>query len=120
MMRLTQPKTLLHIEGAVILAVSILLYWGSDGSWWLFLLLLFAPDLSMVGYLTGPRIGAMIYNTFHNYLLPALLAGIGWLIASGLLLHLALIWFAHIGLDRLLGYGLKYTTDFKDTHLNHL
>jgi hypothetical protein len=100
--------------------MSILLYWQSGGNWWLFLLLLLAPDLSMLGYLAGPKLGASVYNTVHTYLLPAVLAVIGWLTVSELLLHLALIWFAHIGMDRLLGYGLKYSTALKDTHLSHV
>ncbi len=71
----------------------------------------------MVGYLIGPAIGAAVYNLFHNYLPPAALAALGVLSGNQLLLLLALIWLGHIGMDRLLGYGLKYSSGFKDTHV---
>jgi hypothetical protein len=114
---LGQPSLLLRIEGLVLLTGSLLLYAQNRGAWWVFLALLLAPDLSMVGYLKGPAVGAALYNLFHNYLPPAALAAFGVLSGSHLLLLLALIWFAHIGMDRLLGYGLKYSSGFKDTHV---
>ena len=115
---LGQPSLLLRIEGLVLLAGALLLYAQNRGEWLAFLALLLVPDLSMVGYLVGPAIGAATYNLFHNYLLPAILAAVGVLSGDQLLLLLALIWFAHIGMDRLLGYGLKYSTGFKDTHIS--
>jgi hypothetical protein len=114
------PKLLLHVEGAVLFVGAIALYAQSGGSWWLFALLLFAPDLSMIGYLANTALGSQTYNTVHNYLLPALLAAYGLLAGAPLALQLALIWFAHIGMDRMLGYGLKYATAFKDTHLQRV
>lgn len=117
---LARPSALLRVEGATVLAGSALLYWLNGGSWWLFALLLLAPDASMLGYLGGPRIGAVIYNAFHSYPLPALLAAFGLLGGSPLAVSLALVWFAHIGMDRMVGYGLKYPTDFKDTHLGRV
>lgn len=113
----TQPKILLHVEGGVLLTLALFAFWMTQGNWWLFALLILAPDLAMVGYLAGPRVGAAAYNAFHTYLFPGLLAVIGLLTVSAIPLHIALIWFAHIGGDRMLGYGLKYTTAFKDTHL---
>jgi hypothetical protein len=86
----------------------------------MFALLLLAPDLSMLGYVAGPRVGAVVYNVFHAYPLPAVLGIFGLLGGSPLVLAVALIWLAHIGMDRLLGYGLKYPTEFKDTHLGRL
>ena len=118
--KFTQPAILLHIEGAVLLAVSALLYGRLGGNWWMFLLLFLAPDLSALGYLAGKEIGASVYNLFHTYLLPMALAAYGLLAAPPLFLHLALIWLAHIGFDRLLGYGLKYASGFKDTHLSRV
>lgn len=114
------PFYLLRVEGAVVLAASLLLYGMRGGNWWLFALLLLAPDLSALGYLAGSQIGARCYNFVHTYLLPALLAGYGLLGGNSLAFLLALIWFAHIGMDRVLGFGLKYTTEFKDTHLSHV
>jgi hypothetical protein len=107
---------LLRIEGLVLLAGSLLLYAQNRGEWWVFLALLLAPDVSMLGYLRGPAVGGAVYNLFHNYLPPAVLALYGVLSGNQALL-LALIWLAHIGMDRLLGYGLKYSSGFKDTHL---
>lgn len=117
---LVQPAVMLRLEGAALLATSVMLYWVNGGSWLLFALLLLAPDLSTLGYLAGPRIGAAVYNVFHAYPLPAVLGAFGLLGGSSLALAAALIWFAHIGMDRLLGYGLKYPTGFKDTHLRQV
>jgi uncharacterized protein DUF4260 len=99
------PGMLLRIEGLVLLAGSLLLYARNGGKWAAFLALLLVPDLAMLGYLSGPAIGAALYNLFHNYLPPATLAAFGVLRGNQLLLLLALIWRAHIGMDRLLVYG---------------
>ena len=117
-MKLVLPPALLRIEGAILLLLSILLYNLIGGRWLLFVLLFLAPDLSMLGYLSGPRTGAITYNLFHTYVLPSLFAALGLLVGSLLLVSLALVWFAHIGFDRMVGYGLKYPTGFFDTHLH--
>jgi hypothetical protein len=119
-MKLALPPILLRLEGAVILALSVLLYSINGESWLLFILLFLVPDLSMLGYLSGPRTGAASYNLFHTYILPGLLAALGLLTESPLLVSLALVWFAHIGFDRMVGYGLKYPNGFFDTHLHRL
>lgn len=118
--RLTGPGALLRVEGGVLLATSALFYWVNGGSWVLFALLILAPDVSMLGYLLGTKVGAATYNLFHTYALPASLAVFGVLAGSPLAVSVALVWFAHIGMDRLVGYGLKYTSGFKDTHLNRV
>lgn len=112
-----RPGVLLRVEGATLLALAAWLYAQSGGQGWLFAVLLLAPDLAMLGYLAGKGPGAAVYNLFHTYPLPAALAAYGLLAGAPLATHLALIWFAHLGMDRLMGYGLKYATDFKDTHL---
>jgi hypothetical protein len=117
---LARPAAILRIEGATLLAASVMLYWANGGSWWLFALLLLAPDLSALGYLAGPRIGAGAYNAFHSYPLPAALGLIGMLWGTPLVVGISLVWFAHIGMDRLVGYGLKYPSGFKDTHLGRV
>jgi hypothetical protein len=117
---LAWPAAMLRVEGATMLAGSVLLYWASGGSWWLFALLLLVPDLSMLGYLAGTRVGAVVYNTFHSYPLPAALGLVGLFVGAPLAVSVALVWFAHIGMDRLIGYGLKYPTNFKDTHLQRV
>lgn len=100
-----------------MLAVAVTLFAQNGGDWLLFALLLLAPDLSALGYLAGTKVGASTYNLFHTYLLPGSLALFGVFAGSSLAISLALIWFAHIGMDRLVGYGLKYPTAFKETHL---
>jgi hypothetical protein len=114
------PILFLRSEGAVLLGLAVFLYARSEAGWLLFALLLLAPDISMAGYLRGPRLGAISYNLVHTYLGPAVLAVAGVLADSLTLKAIALVWFAHIGMDRLLGYGLKHSTGFKDTHLGRI
>ena len=111
------PRVLLRIEGAVLFAVSVFLYVRYGASWWVFALLLFAPDVGMLGYLANTRIGATTYNLFHTYVFPAVLVISGVAADRPALYSIGLIWFAHIGLDRALGYGLKYGDAFTHTHL---
>jgi hypothetical protein len=108
------------VEGGVVFALALLLYWRFDGNWLVFVVLVLAPDVGMLGYVRNTRLGAATYNLFHTYAVPLLVAAAGLLSGSSLVVTLALIWIAHIGADRALGYGLKYPTNFKDTHLQHL
>jgi hypothetical protein len=117
---LLDPVALQRIEGGVLLALSLLLYWKAGISWWLYGLLILTPDLFMLGYLRGPRAGAAAYNLGHAWLLPGILAGAGLIGGSALIASLAIIWFGHIGVDRMLGYGLKLPTAFQDTHLGRI
>ena len=118
--RFMRPAALLRVEGITLLALGVLLYRMNGGSWLLFGVLLLAPDLSMLGYLAGPRVGAAIYNAFHTYAVPAVVGASGMVLASPVAMAVALLWFAHIGMDRTVGYGLKYPTSFKDTHLQRV
>ena len=111
---------LLRLEGLAAAAVTAALYAHTGASWWLFAALWLAPDLSMLGYLAGPCRGARIYNAFHTYVAPAVLALTALLLHSHGLLPFALIWANHIGVDRLLGFGLKYADGFRWTHLGYL
>ncbi len=111
------PRLILRIEGAALLAVSLFMYARYGQTWWLFALLILAPDLGMLGYFADSRIGATTYNLFHSYLIPAVVLIVGVATKSPGTYAVALIWFAHIGFDRALGYGLKYGDDFKHTHL---
>jgi hypothetical protein len=92
----------------------------TGGSWLLFALLVLLPDLSMLGYLAGPRTGALAYNLAHTLIGPAALAGGAWFAASDAAFQVALIWAFHIAADRALGYGLKLPTSFQDTHLGRV
>ena len=107
----------LRAEGGVILLLSLLLYRVAGGGWLLFLLLLLLPDISMAGYALGARAGARIYNIAHSYVLPLALGGVGIVVDRQMLVLVAIIWAAHIGMDRLFGFGLKLPTGFRDTHL---
>ena len=114
------PRLLLHAEGLAIAAAALTLYLHEGYAWWLLLLLALAPDLSMIGYAAGPRTGALAYDLAHTYVLPVALAATAVIAESDTLLKLALIWLAHIGVDRGVGYGLKYPSGFKDTHLQRV
>lgn len=101
-------------------AAAIALYFHADYPWWLLAALVLAPDLSMVGYLAGPAVGAAAYDAAHTYVFPVGLATVGVIFDAELAVQLSLIWLTHIGVDRAIGYGLKYPTDFKDTHLQRV
>jgi hypothetical protein len=117
---LTRPSLLLHIEEAVLLIITIFAYQHLHYSWLLFAILFLTPDLFMLGYLANPRFGAATYNLAHTLTLPLALLLASYIDHWRLASALALIWTAHIAFDRLLGYGLKYPTFFKDTHLQHI
>ena len=117
---LLDPIALQRLEGGVLLALSLLLFWKYSGAWLLYALLILAPDLFMLGYLRGPRAGAAFYNVGHTWLLPGLLAIVALLAGANAAGSIALIWFGHIGVDRLLGYGLKLPGGFQETHLGRI
>jgi hypothetical protein len=112
--------SLLRLEHAAMALAALVAFQLSDGSWWLFAALILAPDLSMIGYLVNPRVGARAYNAVHGWFAPVAL----WLAAlaagSPLLTQLAIILAAHIAIDRTLGYGLKHESGFQDTHLGRI
>jgi hypothetical protein len=113
-------RTLLRLEGLTLFLGMTLLYTVWGGAWWVYLLLFLVPDLSMVAYLAGPKVGAIVYNAAHSYMAPMTLMVTGFGMASPLTLSIAMIWLAHIGFDRALGYGLKYATGFGYTHLGRI
>jgi hypothetical protein len=112
------PKIILQLEAAGVLVAAVIAYAWNGRGWLMFALLFLAPDISMLGYLGGRKLGAGIYNFAHTYILPAALAAYGLYLSQPLALNIALIWIAHIGFDRLLGFGLKYQTAFRHTHLS--
>ena len=113
-------RILLRLEGLTLFAGMTLVYafWG--GSWWLYAVPFLAPDLSFLAYLAGPKAGAAVYNAAHSTIIPVALFGIGFGFAPPLVLSLGLIWLSHIGIDRALGYGLKYQAGFGFTHLGRI
>jgi hypothetical protein len=111
-------RLLLQLEGAAVAIGAIAFYFMQGGSPWLFAALILAPDIAMLGFLAGAKSGAMAYNIGHTYIWPVAMLGIGHLLAAPLAMSIALIWIAHVALDRAIGYGLKYGTGFKHTHLS--
>ena len=115
-----RPLAILRTEGGVLLAAALAAFATTDGSWWLVPALLFLPDLLMVGYARSSRVGATTYNLAHSYPVPAALGAFALWQDALLPEALALLWFAHIGMDRLLGYGLKHDDSFTHTHLGSI
>lgn len=111
---------ILRVEAVALFVAGVLLYLQLNGNALWLLPLLLAPDLSMIGYLGGPRLGAITYNLAHNLATALVVLAIGWFAAIAPLALLGAILVAHVGMDRSLGYGLKLPTDFKDTHLGRI
>lgn len=115
-----KPKIWLRIEGLVLLVATIILFSGQGQKWWLYPVLLLVPDIFMAGYLANTKVGAFFYNLGHSYFAPALMSLLAWRADNKMALALGIIWLGHIGFDRFMGYGLKYDSDFKHTHLGDL
>lgn len=111
-----------RIEGGLVFVTALLLAVVISPDWqlWIWPLVLLAPDLSMTGYLVSPRIGAIVYNAFHLYACGLLLALSGLFFGHPGLIAAGALWLAHVGIDRAIGYGLKETAGFHDTHLGRI
>ena len=114
------PRLILRLEGAALAIGAAFFYCRLGGSWLLFAILFLAPDLSFLAYLVSPRVGAILYNGLHSTLGPAALLAVAMSAGESVGERIALIWLAHIGLDRALGYGLKYAVSFNETHLGRI
>ena len=110
----------LRAEGAASFAAGLAGFLFLGLPWWAFALLLIVPDVSMVGYLRGPRVGAILYNVVHNVASGVAVAGIGLAVGSVPLAAAGAILVAHSGMDRIAGYGLKFPSSFHDTHLGRI
>ena len=117
---LGRPRRWLRLEAAALLVAALVAFSQAGQPWWLVPSLLLVPDVFMIGYLRDSRLGATLYNLAHTTVLPAAAVGLGWWQHQHLVTAIGLIWVAHIGMDRLLGYGLKYDDDFQHTHLGIL
>ena len=118
--KFSMPRILLHLEGAAILTASLVLYANLQFSWGTFALFLLAPDLPLFIYLINKRAGSFSYNIVHTIILPLILAVFSVLSENTLGMQAALIWFAHIGMDHIFGYGFKYLDQFKETHFSRI
>ena len=114
------PKLLLRLEGATLFGASIALFAVQGQQWWLYPALLLVPDIFMLGYLRNTKLGSITYNLGHSYPAAAAVTVLGFVVASPVTIAIGAIWFGHIGWDRMFGYGLKYSTSFKHTHLGDL
>lgn len=115
--RALRPGLLLRLEGLALLVASVALYAHLGHGWWWFAAFVLAPDLGLLGYLAGSRVGAATYNLTHAAVLPALLGAYGVISGTDPVTAASLIWLAHVGVDRAVGYGLKYPVAFRETHL---
>ena len=113
-------RWVLRVEGLVVLVAAVVAYSQLGAGWGAFAMLFLLPDLSFLGYLAGPRVGAAAYNAAHSYIGPVAMMVIASLGDAPVAMAAGLIWCAHIGVDRALGYGLKYATGFADTHLGRI
>lgn len=118
--RIGAIAAVLRLEGLAIGMAASAAYFWLGGSWTLFAALILAPDLFILGYLHTNRLGAALYNLGHSLLAPVALAAVALGTGQQTALDVALIWIAHIGIDRGFGYGLKYAAGFKDTHLGRV
>jgi hypothetical protein len=116
--QLSMPALILKMESLAVFIGAIALYAQQQGDGLAFVLLLFTPDLSMVGYLANPRLGSILYNLAHTYVTPGIILAVSLATGLGVGVQLACILFAHSGIDRVMGYGLKYADAFKHTHLS--
>ena len=110
------PRWWLGLEGLVVLAGALIAFAVVRQPWWLVPAGILVPDIAMTGYAAGTRLGAHLYNVAHTTLLPAVMLGAGYWQADRLVMALALVWLAHIGMDRLLGMGPQVQRPFR-THL---
>ncbi len=113
-------KATLKLEELAMFAISIYCFNQLPYAWWWFPSLFFTPDLSMLGYIVNPKVGAMGYNMFHHKGLAIAIAAIGIVLASSALIFAGILLFAHASFDRILGYGLKYSDSFTHTHLGYI
>jgi Domain of unknown function (DUF4260) len=117
---MTLINAILRSEAMAALAAGIVIWMANDGSLLWLVPVLLLPDVSAVGYLVNPRVGAVTYNIVHNWTIAAVALGLGWWLHSRFLVLTGAVLLAHVGLDRVLGYGLKLPSSFQDTHLGRI
>lgn len=113
-------KTVLKLEEAALFILGIFLFNRLNYEWWWFLVLILAPDLSMIGYIFGNKIGAFAYNLFHHKGIALLIYAIGYYLSIESIQLTGIVLFSHSAMDRVFGYGLKYEKGFKYIHLGEI
>ncbi len=119
-MNVKQVVAWLRLEGLFIAITGLVLFNSEATNWWPWILFLLVPDLSMVGYLINNRVGAFLYNLGHSLVFPLLLLLLVSPLNSRTALYIASLWLVHIGVDRLMGFGLKLNDGFRHTHLGSI
>ena len=117
---MSMVSALLRAEHVAVAVTGVIVYLAVGGSYLFIFPALLAPDLSMAGYLAGPRVGAVAYNVVHNVVLALAAIGLGWWLGATWLVLVGGVLLAHVGMDRALGFGLKLPTSFQDTHLGRI
>ena len=113
-------RSWLRLEGLAAFGAGLVLFGATGGSWLFVIPLILLPDVSAVGYLAGPRVGAFSYNLLHTWAPGFVALALGtWLDMASLQLAASIL-IAHVGMDRALGYGLKLPSAFQDTHLGRI
>lgn len=110
-------KNLLKLEEAAMFGLSLYVLGSMNAEWWLYLLLLLGPDISMLGYVGGNKAGAVCYNVFHHKGVATAVFLTGLLLSNTLFEVMGIVLFGHSSMDRMFGYGLKTEEGFKYTHL---
>ena len=113
-------KTTIKIEEAAMFGLSIYLFSLTQFAWWWYLALILAPDIGMLGYIAGNKVGAFTYNLFHHKGIAIMILAMGWYFSNAWVGLAGIILFGHSSMDRVMGYGLKYEDGFHDTHLGQL
>ena len=113
-------KNLIKAEEAAMFVLSVYFFSQTGFAWWWFPALILVPDIGMLGYLAGPKVGAVSYNLFHHKAVAVAVLCLGWFLKSDWLILAGIILFGHASLDRLLGYGLKFSDSFQHTHLGFI
>lgn len=114
------PKKTVRLENALALLLLLFIYFNMGYSIWSFLILFLLPDLALLTYLIDEETGSLVYNLMHTYLLPGCLIAVAYIGQVNFLWPISLIWCAHIAMDRMLGFGLKYSGNFKQTSIQKL
>ncbi|MEM0201030.1 MAG: DUF4260 domain-containing protein [Candidatus Micrarchaeaceae archaeon] len=114
------PINLLRVEGICLFFISLFVYYILNGNWIILLIIVIATDFSALGYLINSKAGAIFYNAFHSYPIPSIIMIFGFIFHNYVFVFIGLGIFAHIGLDRFFGFGLKYPSGFKDTNLGKI
>ena len=115
-------KNLIKLEEFGILSVSFFCLYklNINISWWLYIVLFFSPDIGMIGYSISTKVGALTYNLFHHKAVGGILIILGVIQTNDYLLFAGLLFLAHSSFDRILGYGLKYSDNFKHTNIGYI